>query len=253
MNKKIIVANWKMNFESLAEAKKNFSEIKKTASVLQNVQTVICPPFLYLIDLKKMYNGNKILIGAQDVFEENRGGFTGAVSPNMLKKNKIDFVIIGHSEKRNLGENDEIVNKKIKIALEVGLKIILCVGEKSRSDEAGYFNFLKNQILSNLEKIKKDFLEKIIIAYEPVWVISGNGGKKSLEPSDIYEMIIFIKKVLFDKYGEEGSSLKILYGGSVNVKNAKKILEVDGVGGLLVGKESLTPKKFNQILQIAND
>ncbi|MBU4480009.1 triose-phosphate isomerase [Patescibacteria group bacterium] len=251
-DKKIIIANWKMNPESLIEAKKMFLGIKKTAGKLSGVQTVVCPPYIYLNELVSLYKGHRVAIGAQNVFSENKGSFTGAVSPNMLKKNKVDYVIVGHSERRALGEDNQIINEKIKASLRSGLNVIFCVGEKERDENAKYFDFLKNEILDSLEGVNAGSLKNILVAYEPIWAISNNSGGKAVLPSEIQEMVIFIKKVLSDRFGIKTKMPQILYGGSVNPKNTKEILEEGGVDGLLVGKASLDAGKFGEILKIAN-
>lgn len=251
-NKKLIVANWKMNPESLTEAKKIFLGIKKVAGKLLNVQTVICPPFIYLEKIISLYQGHRIAIGAQDVFEKNTGSFTGMISPNMLKKSGIGYVILGHSERRALGESDERINNKVKASLRSGLKVILCVGEKERDSQGQYFIFIKNQILNSLEGVAKNSLDNLSIAYEPIWAISNNSKNKAMSSDQIYEMIIFIKKVLFDKFGIKIKTPQILYGGSVNSKNTKEILEKGGVDGLLIGRAGLDIKKFSDILNIAD-
>src|SRR3989344_4798616 len=237
--KKIIVANWKMNPANFDEAKKIFSGVKKVATKLLNVQTVVCPPFIYLDDFVPLCKGTKIAIGAQDAFSKNKGSFTGMISPEMLKVNGVKYVILGHSERRALGETDEFINNKIRMSLKTGLNVIFCVGEKERSDEGWHFPFIKDQLLSGLEKVGKSDLKNILIAYEPVWAISGNSGGQSMSSAEVHEMTIFIKKVLSDKYGINTSLPKILYGGSVNPKNAEDIFVNGQIDGLLVGKASL--------------
>ena len=248
--KKIIIANWKMNPEKSPEAKKIFLSIKKTINKLLNVQIIVCPPYVFLNELMVLCSG-RIVVGAQNVFSKNKGSFTGMISPNMLSKNGIKYVILGHSERRFLGENDEIVNKKVKIALKSGLKVILCIGEKERDKDVKYFNFLKNQILGSLDGVSKKYLKNILIAYEPLWAISTNKGK-AINPANLYEMVIFIKKVLSDKYGVDIKFPKIVYGGSVNPKNTKQFLEEGGIDGLLIGRDSLNIDKFIEILKITN-
>ena len=250
--KKIIVANWKMNPANFDEAKKIFSGVKKVATKLLNVQTVVCPPFIYLDDFVPLCKGTKIAIGAQDAFSKNKGSFTGMISPEMLKVNGVKYVILGHSERRALGESDEFINNKIRMSLKTGLNVIFCVGEKERSDEGWHFAYVKDQILNGLEKIGKSDLENILIAYEPVWAISTNGDAQVMSSADVHEMKIFIKKVLVDKYGINAKLPKVLYGGSVDEKNTEELFLNGGVDGLLVGKASLSAEKFGEILKIAN-
>lgn len=250
--KKIIIANWKMNPTNLKEAKKVFTGIKRTAVKLSNVKTVVCPPFIYLDDFAPLCKENKIAVGAQDAFSKNKGSFTGMISPEMLKKNGVTFVILGHSERRALGETDEFINNKVRMSLKTGLNVVLCVGEKERDEHGWYFPFIKDQLLSGLEKVGKSDLKNILIAYEPVWAISGNSGGKSMSSAEVHEMTIFIKKVLSDKYGINTILPKILYGGSVNPKNAEDIFVNGKIDGLLVGKASLDTEDFGLILKIAN-
>lgn len=249
-NKKIVVANWKMNPTTEQEAKKIFLGIKRAASKLSNIQTIVCPPFIYLNTLNKLYKGHRIAIGAQDVFEKKAGSFTGEISLGMLKLNDVEYVILGHSERRALGESSELVNEKIKLVLKSGLNVILCVGELERSDHGEHFGFLKDQILNSLKGINKNYLKNILIAYEPVWAISGNSGNKATTSENIHEMVIFIKKVLSDKYGAKNTLPKILYGGSVNPKNIEDLMLGGNTDGFLVGAASLDAEKFNYILKI---
>jgi len=251
-NKKVIIANWQMNPAEIKEAKKIFLGIKNVANKLLNVQTVVCPPFIYLEEIVSLYNGHRIAIGAQDVFEKNKGSFTGMISPNMLKKNGVDYVILGHSERRALGESNKYINSKVRASLKAGLKVILCVGEKERDNQGQYFIFIKNQILNSLEGVTKVSSNNFFIAYEPIWAISNNSKTKAMSSDQIYEMTIFIKKVLADKFGLKFKMAGILYGGSVNFTNVKDILKNGGVDGLLVGSASLDAKKFNKLLEVAN-
>lgn len=235
--KKIIIANWKMNPDSLNEAKKIFNKIKIAAEKLKKVETIICPPFTYLSALRTT--------GAQDVFYEDKGAYTGEISAKMLKDLGVKYVIIGHSERREMGETNEIINKKIKASLKAGLKIIFCVGEKKRDGEDEYLNFVKNQINKGLKNIPKKFFKNLIIAYEPVWAISSQKGARADNPGSAFEIAVFIKRTLLQK-------IPILYGGSVNPENARGFLEQSGMNGLLVGSQSLIPENFIKILKIAN-
>lgn len=250
--KKIIIANWKMNPVSEKEAQKLFLSIKNVASKLLNVQTIICPPFVYLNTLNKLFKGHRIAVGAQDVFYKNTGSFTGMISADMLKDNGIKYAIVGHSERRSLGETNEIVNQKIKLLLQADIVPIVCVGEVVRDEEAKHFDFLKNEILNSLDGVSAGSLENIIIAYEPVWAISTNSAGVAMNSQDIHEMTIFTKKVLSDKYGMKVVLPKILYGGSVNVENVEDLIMNGNIDGLLVGKASLSVNDFKEILSVAN-
>lgn len=236
-----------MNPNSLDKAKKLFSETKKVATKLKNTQTIICPPYIYLGSLVD----KNISIGAQNTFSKNVGAYTGMISPDMLEDLGVEYVIIGHSERR-LWETNEIVNKKIIEAMRSGLKVILCIGEKERDKEANYFHFLKEEILESLKGVSKNALKNIYIAYEPIWAISSNKGS-AIDTGNLHEMVIFIKRVLSDKYGVNTKLPKILYGGSVNPKNTQELFTEGNTDGFLVGGASLDIKKFGEILKIADE
>ncbi len=246
-NKLLIVGNWKMNPNNLKKAEEIFLGIKEATKNLKNTKVVICPPFVYLNDLEKKINNSKISLGAQDVFWEKGGSFTGEISPNMLKKDS--YVILGHSERRNLGETDSVISKKIFSAIKANLNVILCIGEKERDAHGEYLLDLRKQILNSIGKLSKIKISKLIIAYEPIWAI-GKGENEAMLPEDIHEITIFIKKVLIDISSTKTAfSIPILYGGSVTHNNAKEIITLGEVQGLLVGRESLNPKKFGELLK----
>lgn len=248
LKKKIIIGNWKMNPLTLKEAEKLFKNTTKDLSTIKKTDIVICPPFLYLEKLKKI--SRKIIIGAQDAFFEDVGAFTGEISGEMLYGVGARYVILGHSERRESGENNNDINKKIKSALVAGLRPILCVGENVRDPDHGYFNFVKTQIEECLFGISKNSIAKIVVAYEPVWAISSTINRVDATPEDSMEMTIFIKKVLSDKFGKDASDTRIIYGGSVNGKNTEDFLKNGGIDGLLVGRASLDAKKFTEIIKI---
>lgn len=256
--KKLIVANWKMNPNSLKKAKKIFSETKKTASRLKNIKTVICPPFIYISNLKpaRRQGGSQISnlkIGAQDLFWKDKGSYTGEISTAMLKNFGVKYVIVGHSERRKYQkETNAIVNKKTKIALENNLKVILCIGEKKRDSKRKYLSFVKEEITEGLRDIQLKYLKNLIIAYEPIWAI-GERAKRADKPEDVFKMGIFIRKIILSVGGRKISkSVPILYGGSVDKTNSENFLKNGGIQGLLVGRSSLDFKRFKIILKKAN-
>ena len=255
MLKKLVIANWKMNPGTLAEAKKIFISVKKTAQKLSFVETVICPPFVYLHELGKFgkfTRRNKCALGAQDIFWERSGGFTGEISAGMLSDSGVGYVIVGHSERRALGETDAIVNKKVQRVLREGFKTIVCVGEKERDAHARYFLFLEHEIKQSLAKVTRAMLSNLIIAYEPLWAV-GESASRPATPDEFLEMIIFIRKILTDMFGKKQAfSVPILYGGSVDHRNAEAFLAVKESAGLLVGRASLLPKLFREILLSAD-
>lgn len=247
MSKKIIIGNWKMNPLTLKEAEKLFSGVAKGISNIKKTEIVICPPFLYLERLKKL--SRKIILGAQNTFLGDTGAFTGEISGEMLYEIGVRYVILGHSERRAMGEKNSDINKKIKASLMAGLRPVLCVGESVRDENHGYFNLVKMELEECLAGIQKSSISKIIIAYEPIWAISSTPNRKDATADDSREMSIFIRKVLSDKFGIEASKVRILYGGSVNEKDAGDFLENGGVDGLLVGRASLEVKKFSEIIK----
>ncbi len=248
--KKLIIGNWKMYPVNIKEARETFIKIKKETRSLRNVQTVICPPFIYVGDLRKLITGHRIALGAQNAWHENDDAYTGEVSPAQIASLGISFVIIGHSERRALGETDELINKKIVAAIKSGLTVVLCVGEKQRDQDGKYLEYIATQIKSDLKSVSKKDLQKIIIAYEPIWAI-GKNALRAASTDDALEVSILIKRTLASLYKKEWEIVPILYGGSTNEKNAREFLLRSQVDGLLVGRASLDPKIFGKILRDA--
>lgn len=241
-----------MNPSSAKEAEAIFRRSLSYASAAKRVETVICPPFPFLYRLKKI--SGKILLGGQNVSSlSGTGAFTGEVSAEMLYDAGARYVILGHSERRAMGEMDIGINKKVRNALSAGLRPILCVGEKERDSKHEYFNLIKKQVSMCLDKVARSSAEKIIIAYEPVWAISTTENRRDASPEDFAEMAIFIRRVLSEKFGvSQAGKVRILYGGSVTPRNALSFLKEGGADGLLVGHDSLNPKKFGKIIQICD-
>jgi len=240
-----------MNPISPEEAKRLIRSTKKSAKELRRTEVVICPPYLY-IPYVKFEPKAKYYLGVQDVFWQPSGTFTGEISSEMVRQSGAKFVIVGHSERRGLGETDEIIARKLNAALAAGLTAILCVGENSRDkDEGEYLEYLRKQISASLSGVKKRFLTDLIIAYEPVWAISkGYGVSQAMKPEDVHETALYIKKVLSEIFGKDWvSAVRILYGGSVGPDNAGFIVGGGGIDGLLVGRESLNPESFNLLLK----
>ena len=229
----LVVANWKMNPSTLAEAKLLFNSVKKGLKNVKNVEVVICPPFVYLPILKTN--------GAQDCFWQEKGPFTGEVSPAMLRDLRVKYVIIGHSERRALGETDQMINKKIKAAISAKLKPILCIGETEEERKKGKTNkVLKIQLEKNFKSILnlKSKILNLIVAYEPVWAI---GTGRACGIPEAKEANLFIRKTI--------KNLPLLYGGSVNSKNAANYIKEAGFQGLLVGGASLNANEFIEIVK----
>lgn len=257
MSKPLIIANWKCNPTTQTEAKRLLNSVRKGIKNVKNVEVVICPPFLYLSLLlgsstfaqtRRSYGGSSVAfgVGGQDCFWEEKGAFTGEVSPLMLKNLGCKFVIIGHSERRRyLKETDEMINRKLKAVLSRKLKPILCIGETRKERGQGKTQtILKNQLKKALSKISAFNIQnsKLAIAYEPVWAI---GTGKACSPREAKKSLGVIKKVISKIYNKKlAKTIKILYGGSVNGKNAASYIFEANFQGLLVGGASLDPREF---------
>lgn len=240
--KKLIVANWKSNPPTLAQA----IRLAK-ASDFKNV--IIAPPHVYLDSLSKILKNASL--GAQNTFSKDGGPYTGEVSPRQIKSLKAEYVILGHSERRKyLAETDEIVNEKVKLAIKKGLKVVLCVGENWSTRRKGIATakeFVANQLNKDLIQTKNLKLKtkNLLIAYEPVWAI---GTGKADTPKNAAEMMGFIKDYLNSKLEIRNS--KLLYGGSVTPENAEAFLAQPEIDGALIGSSSLIPQQFKTIIKI---
>jgi triosephosphate isomerase len=250
--KKLIIGNWKMNPQSQKEAEILFNGIAKAAAGTKNADVVICPPDPYL-SMAKKFKQKKIAFGAQDVSSEPKGAFTGEVSISMLRDLGAAYVIVGHSERRSMGETDEMINKKLLAVLKAKLTPVLCVGETIREHDGWYLAVVKTQLSACLAGVQKANLKNIVIAYEPVWALSSTENRHDATPHDFEEMKIYIKKTLTDMFSPlAAASVRIVYGGSVNKDNAESFLQA-GAEGLLPGKASLDPRNFGAIIRIANN
>ena len=241
MRKPIIAGNWKMN-KTIAEAVEFVNDIKGKLND-ETVDAVICAPFIMLKDLKEVTKGTNIKIGAQNMHFEDNGAFTGEVSPVMLKELGMDYVVIGHSERREyFNETDETCNKKVLKALEVGIDPILCCGETLEERETDKTkDKVKTQIVSGLSNVKSEDLEKVVIAYEPIWAI-GTGKTATAEQAN--DVISYIREVISSIYGEVANKVRIQYGGSVKPSNVVEIMEQSDIDGALVGGASLQPTDY---------
>ncbi len=230
MKKVFIVANWKMNPVTFKEAESLFVSVNKGIKKTKGSEVIVCPPFVYLDFLKKNQKGKKgkIRLGAQNCSYQEKGAFTGEISPVMLKKIGCEYVILGHFERRKyFSETDETINKKIKLVLKNGLKPILCINEIS-------------QIKKSLKGISKKGIEKILVAYEPAWAI---GTGKACDYTQAKKFNYLIKEVLGKKH-------PTLYGGSINVQNALGYIQESEFSGLLIGGISLKPKEFIKTVEL---
>lgn len=246
--KYLVVANWKMSPLSLKEAEILFTAVEKDIKKIP-VDVVVCPPFIYLLQFLNP-TGN-LFLGAQNMHFEERGAYTGEISPLMLKSLNISYVILGHSERRYIfGETDETINKKIKQAIRSRIRPIFCVGEKYRSglgEDNVYEKEIENQLVLGLKDVSNTRIADVILAYEPVWAI-GSGTPAS--PDEVLKTSIFLRKTLAKLYGRPiASRIKILYGGSVTRKNAVDFVKEAKMDGLLVGGASLIAGEFVSLVK----
>ncbi|MCK4524789.1 triose-phosphate isomerase [candidate division WOR-3 bacterium] len=244
MTRRILIAgNWKMNL------------IDDIQPIIDNnanrkLEILVCPPFTHLGIVKSEVKDSAVKLGAQNVHDEDKGAFTGEISYSFLKSLGIEYVIIGHSERRHVfNETDEFINKKIRKGLKQGFQTILCVGETETERNANrYKAVIENQLKIGLMGIENNF-ENIIIAYEPVWAI---GTGKTATPFDAEDMHRFIREKIAEIAGNEvASDIRILYGGSVKEDNVKELLRQDNIDGALIGGASLKYEHFNKIIEIA--
>ncbi|MCX7908963.1 MAG: triose-phosphate isomerase [Ignavibacteria bacterium] len=250
MKRMLIAGNWKMH-KTLKEAEELASDIFNWVETNRPKSDVaVCPPFPFLHTISKIIAGTKIYLGAQNCYHEPEGAFTGEVSPPMLVSVGCKFVIIGHSERRTyFSENDQLINAKIQAALRFNLSPIFCIGETLQErQENRTYEIVERQIKIGLNNISIEQIRNIVIAYEPVWAI-GTGVSANTEQID--EAHRFIRKLLINTFGPECNDTLILYGGSLNSKNAKEILSLPDVNGGLIGKASLDSKEFTKIIEYA--
>ncbi len=244
---KVIIANWKANPSTLAEAQELFSAEVIEAEKYENIQTIICPPFVFLEELAKLLN--PVLLGAQDIFWEKSGPFTGEISAEMLKNLGVTHVLIGHSDRRyKIGETDEIINKKIKAALEAKIVPVLLVGEKNREDDRR--QILEKQLSADLEGLDSGQISKVLIAYEPVWAISTTPGAEPDTPENTLEAIGLVNEILSKTYNLK--PITCLYGGSVTEKNIADFLSHPEISGAVIGGASLRKDEFAEMLAIVS-
>ncbi len=246
--KKIVIGNWKMNPDNPKEASNIYNGIKRAASRISNVTTIICPPYPFISLFKST---SKVFLGAQNIFYEEKGSYTGEVSALQLINSGVEYVIIGHSERRKLGEKEEDVAKKVLKAVAAGLTPIICIGEEVHDAEGTYLDLVKRELISSLSLLKKTEIWKVIIAYEPVWAV---GGTAAMSTYEMHQMSLYIQKILLDEYGKTSSTgIPILYGGAVDATNASEIIKKGNIDGLLVGRESLSAERFIELLKAVSN
>ncbi len=245
--KPLIAGNWKM-FKTCSEAVETARQLVKLVSNITNIDVMIAPPFTALTLVSEIIKGSCLSLGAQNLFWEKEGAYTGEISPAMLVSAGCRYVIIGHSERRQyFGETDQTVNKKIGAAIKNNLIPILCVGESEKERESkDTFSVLDKQIKIGLKGFFQNYLETLIIAYEPVWAI---GTGKTATTDQAQEVHLFLRSLLEKNFGNKlAKSVRILYGGSVKPNNITELMEMPDVDGALVGGASLNVETFSKII-----
>ena len=248
MRKRIIAGNWKMH-KTLPEAVSFVEEVKQLVPPAEQIDSVICAPFLFLDRLVQNVQGSDLKIGAQNMHFEDKGAFTGEISPVALKDIGVTYVIIGHSERREMfAETDETVNKKVHAAFKHGLIPIVCCGETLEQRESGKTNDIVGaQVEKALAGLTAEQAKQVVIAYEPIWAI---GTGKSSTAEDANEVCSHIRSVIANLFSPEvAQAVRIQYGGSVKPENIRQFLAQEHIDGALVGGASLDPKSFLQLVE----
>jgi triosephosphate isomerase (TIM) len=244
--KPLIAGNWKLN-KTVPEALELAGSLKQDLADGDRVDLLVCPPYVALYPVAELLRGTAIALGGQDLFWEDSGAFTGAISGPMLKAAGCSHVIVGHSERREIfGDSDEVVNRKLKAALAAGLTPILCVGETlEKREQKVTKEFLRKQLGADIKGLERELISRILVAYEPIWAI---GTGMTATPSQAGETQHFIRD-LFREHYDDGiaENLRILYGGSVKPDNARTLISEEDVDGFLIGGASLQADSFVRI------
>jgi triosephosphate isomerase (TIM) len=253
MRKKFVVGNWKM-YTNTASAERLARAVEDDLGTEDRVSVAVCPPFPYLALVGGILAGSSVALGAQNLYPEKEGAFTGEVSPTMLLDLGCKYVILGHSERRHvLGESDTLINQKVRVALAAGLDVILCIGETQDQRQAHQTEaVLDRQLTQGLAGLAADTLSRLTIAYEPVWAIGDLGHHAT--PEQAQEAHALIRHRFARMFDEPSArTLAIQYGGSVKPENAPAMLGQDGVDGALIGGASLNPEQFLAIVRAGID
>ncbi len=253
MRKPIIGGNWKMNRGTPNESREMLESLIPLLEEIYNVDIVIAAPFTVLTNAYEILKNTNIKLGAQNMYFEDKGAYTGEISPKFLKEIGVEYVILGHSERRDIfKESDALINKKLKKALSVNLNPIVCIGEHLEEREAGKTKeVIKYQINETFKDLTKEEMLKIVIAYEPIWAI---GTGITATPEQAEEIHIFIREKLRNKFEMETADLiRIQYGGSIKPSNAEDLFNKKNIDGGLVGGASLQADSLFQIIKAANN
>lgn len=250
--KTYVVGNWKLNF-NVGEASIYLHKLQKKLPIYRDVEVVIAPPLVALQPLSLQIDRHKMKMAAQNAFYQDYGAYTGETSFNQLR-GLVDYVIVGHSERRYIfGEDDKMVGKKVAAAVRNKITPILCIGETESERAYGETaDAIRDQLMSGLRDVSEEDIDKVVIAYEPVWAISSVRGAKIASPDEVAEVVKLIRGILKEIYGDKiVENVAILYGGSVNPSNAGAYLTVPGVNGLMFAASSLILSEFVDIIDIA--
>ena len=250
---RLIVANWKMNLGP-DEAAGFVKKLESKLPTSDRVEVVVCPPVIDIYPLSKSIDKTKMHLGAQDIHYLDHGPFTGEISPTMLQ-GLVDYAIIGHSERRAMGEDDKLISKKVAAASRNRITPILCVGDNLHDREHGLSSkVVVDQVTAGLSMLTSTEVKDLVIAYEPVWAIStGDGKGQHATPEAISGVLASIRSTVEDLYGEAGGvGIRLLYGGSVNADDCTAYLKMDAIDGLLVGGDSLIADDFVSIVTAAD-
>lgn len=252
MRKIVIAGNWKMH-KSNSEAKELIEGLKDNTKKIVKTKIIVCPPYTALSLASELVKGSNLQVGAQNMYWEKEGAFTGEISTEMIISTGVSFVIIGHSERRQFfGETNETVNKKLKAALESGLKPIVCIGESLDERESGVTNdVVGKQVEKALAGIDSESMKKVILAYEPIWAIGTGKTATPQQAQDVHKLIRSILVKLFNN--EVADKVVIQYGGSVKPDNASELLSQPDIDGALVGGACLKADSFSGIINAAEE
>lgn len=242
----LIVANWKMNPPTVADAKRLLEATKRAMGSSRSYDVIIAPPAIFLRELAKGYKGKRIQFAAQNMHWEPSGSFTGELSGRQVKDAGASYVLVGHAERRGMGETNDDVRKKMAMAAANNLKPILCIGESERRPDGEYWRVIGEQLVTALRDVPKNKLKDIVIAYEPVWAI---GAPSPMQPEEMHGTTIYVRKVLGREHGRPGMQLPILYGGAIDETSAGAMLTDGYVEGLLVGRASVDGRQFARLLE----
>jgi len=248
----LIAGNWKM-YKNNQEAAEFVRKLDPLVASVEGVEVAVCPPFTALSDVARVIDelNSRIRLGAQNVFPHPEGAFTGEVSPSMLVSLGVHYVIVGHSERREIiGEKDDFIADKVRAVFDAGMTPILCVGETLQERDAGEaMSKVESQLQADLASFAGDGLPTVVIAYEPIWAI---GTGKTATPEDAQEMTSFIRQWLADNHGSEvADKIRVLYGGSVKSGNIRELMLMEDIDGALVGGASLDAEEFSSIVRLS--